>query len=122
MRHNSLVRLPDSRFAGLIASIVTQLSCDVGISYTLQSYRSLIAAFIALIGTSLYYAYRCRGSVPDGRSAALKTTAGIEFSVAGKRTFNAIADAADKTELGSVVHTRPDPQDGPEYLSLTHGW
>ena len=102
-------------FAGLIASIVAQLSCDVGISYTLQSYHPLIAVFMALIGTSLYYAYRCRGSVPDGRSATLETTAGIRIQCSRKRTFICNCRRADKTELGGVVHP-PRPARWPGIL------
>jgi hypothetical protein len=70
-------------FASLIALIVAQITVDTEAPRSLRSYTPLIAAFISLVMASLDYAVVAGDQSGTGRAAALETTAGIGFCIAG---------------------------------------
>ncbi|WP_199443575.1 hypothetical protein [Umezawaea beigongshangensis] len=69
-------------FAGLIALIAAQLTTNHA-GRTLESGAPLLAAFLALAVSSLNYAIVAGETAGTARVAALQTTSGLGFSVAG---------------------------------------
>lgn len=69
-------------FAGLIALIAAQMTADHA-SETLEGGAPLLAAFLALVLSSLNYAVVAGESPGTARVAALQTASGLGFGVAG---------------------------------------
>jgi hypothetical protein len=70
-------------FAALVALISGRLTDSSSTVKLAKSYRSLSAAFLGLVATSLNYATVAAGNSNGGQTASLATSSGVAFVVAG---------------------------------------
>jgi len=106
-------------FASLIALIIAEMDSGSKATYALQSYAPLLSTLISLIASSLNYAIIAGEKSHTSRAAALETSAGLGFSVAGFMLFFSLLVLLKGVEGDASTTTQSVAVDAARLLRFT---